>query len=387
MVWAFWTSVFLVAYSYVLYPLLLRLLAFRKRGNHNFFSRDEFPTVSVIIAAYNEQRVIAEKIDSVLSCHYPDGKLEILIGSDASHDDTVPIVKQYAARYPFISCFDFTERRGKPSVVNDLVQAAKGEILVLTDANVIFSLDTLKELVKHFKEPDIGLVDTNMVNRGLKTTGISFQEKAYISREVKIKHREGLIWGAMMGPFGGCYAIRKSDFTPIPPHSLVDDFYINMKILEKGKKAINELKAVVYEDVSDNLSHEFRRKTRIATGNFQNLRRFAHMLWPPWNAKAFTFMSHKVLRWFGPIFIITAVISNLFIMHLHPVYLASLATQVFLMGLVPIIDLIFRRINIYIPAFRLAVHFYSMNLALFAGLFRYLRGVSSGVWKPTPRPG
>jgi len=381
----FWISVFLVVFSYAVYPLILKLLAMGKKTNQVLFNEPELPFISVIIAAFNEEGVIGEKIQSVLNSSYPNDKLEILVGSDASFDQTIPIVHNLSETNQSIRYFDFSERRGKPSVVNDLVSNSKGEILVLTDANVFFSTDTLLQLARNFKNPEIGLVDTNMVNKGLKKEGISYQEKAYISREVKIKHLEGLIWGTMMGPFGGCYAIRREDYSEVPPHSLVDDFYINMKVLEKGKKTVNELHAIVYEDVSNDLKAEFRRKTRIATGNFQNLMRFGHLLWPPWSGVAFSFLSHKVLRWFGPILLIIALLANIPLLHQHWIYQVALAGQLFLMFGIPVIDWLLKKFNIHIAPLRLVLHFYSMNLALLTGMYLYLKGVKSGVWKPTPR--
>ncbi|MGB4204470.1 MAG: glycosyltransferase family 2 protein [Bacteroidales bacterium] len=381
----FWLSVFFVIYSYAIYPFILRLLVIGKKQNNVFYDENELPLVSVIIAAYNEESVIVEKLDSVLQSSYPHDKLEILIGSDASSDKTIPLVQEMSQRFPLIRCFDFSERRGKPSVVNDLVNHSKGEILILTDANVIFSENTIINLIRHFKKQSIGLVDTHMVNRGLKKEGISYQEKAYISREVQIKHMESLIWGTMMGPFGGCYAVRREDYSDVPPHSLVDDFYINMKVLEKGKKAVNELESVVFEDVSNSMRDEFRRKVRISAGNFQNLGRFKHLLWPPWSGTGFAFLSHKVLRWFGPLFLILALVSNIFLAKHSVFYSLTLAGQLLLMFGIPFFDRILKKINIHLSVVRLAVHFYAMNLALLVGLFKYLKGIRTGIWKPTPR--
>ena len=381
----FWLSVFFVIYSYAIYPFILKLLVIGKKQNNDFYDENELPLVSVIIAAYNEESVIVEKLDSVLQSSYPNDKLEILIGSDASSDKTIPLVKEMSQRFPLIRCFDFSERRGKPSVVNDLVSHSKGEILILTDANVIFSTGTIINLIRHFKNQSIGLVDTHMVNRGLKKEGISYQEKAYISREVQIKHMESLIWGTMMGPFGGCYAVRRRDYSDVPPHSLVDDFYINMKVLEKGKKAVNELESVVFEDVSNSMRDEFRRKVRISAGNFQNLGRFRQLLWPPWSGTGFAFLSHKVLRWFGPLFLILALVSNIYLAKHSVFYSFTLAGQLLLMFGIPFFDWILKKINIHLSIVRLAVHFYAMNLALLVGLFKYLKGIRTGVWKPTPR--
>jgi len=379
----FWLSVYLVLHTYLFYPLILEVLSANKIDHTDRFEReDELPHVSVIISAFNEEEVIAEKIDSIFSGDYPMDKLEVLIGSDRSDDRTAQIINEYLPRHANLKFWDFKERRGKQNVVNDLVAESKGSIFILTDANVMFDTSTVFNLVRHFKNPEIGLVDSNMINKGLKVEGISYQEKAYISREVHIKNMEGRLWGAMMGPFGGCYAIRKIDYSRVPPNYLVDDFYINMKVFEKRKKAINDLDARVFEDVSNVLKDEFRRKVRIATGNWQNLRTFAPLLFR--KNIGFCFWSHKVLRWKGPFFILTALILNAILAIYSPFYLLLLAFQIGLL-LLPLLDYILKKVDIHIKPLRLVTHFYAMNLALFIGFFKSWKTIKSGAWDRTPR--
>ena len=379
----FWITVFLVLHTYVLYPLLLRVFSSGRKGNAVFYERnEELPMVSVIISAHNEESCIEEKVKSIYSGTYPSEKFEVLIGSDHSSDKTGDIVRLLMKDFPSLKFFDFKERRGKGSVVNDLVQNLSGTILVLTDANVIFSDDTLFYMVRHFKNNEIGLVDTNMVNRGMKEEGISYQEKAYISREVRIKDYESRLWGAMMGPFGGCYAIRKEDYAQVPANFLVDDFYINMRIFEKGKLAINDVHAIVFENLPDELKVEFHRKVRIGTGDFQNLRKFWRLIFT--SRYGFAFLSHKVARWFGPFFLLTALVANIYLAFGSRFYFWVLLCQL-LVYIIPLTDLILKKVNIYIGPFRLATHFFSMNAALFIGFFRSLGKVRSGVWERTER--
>ena len=379
----FFTSVFLILHSYVLYPLVLRIFSAGWNGNTLMYGKDdEMPFVSIIIAAHNEESCIEEKIRSIYNGSYPGDKFEVLIGSDCSDDRTVDIVKSLMKTYPSIKLSDFQERRGKGNVVNDLVKSAGGRILVLTDANVIFHEDTLFYLVRHFKNPGIGLVDTNMVNRGMKQEGISYQEKAYISREVRIKDMESRLWGAMMGPFGGCYAILKQDYAKVPSNFLVDDFYINMVIFEKGKSAINDIHSVVFEDLPDELKTEFKRKVRIGTGNFQNLGRFWRLIFT--KQYGFAFLSHKVIRWFGPFFMIIALASNIFLAVSDRAWLWVLILHI-VFYLIPPADWILKKLGIYSAPLRLVTHFVSMNAALFIGFFRSMGKVHSGVWERTER--
>jgi cellulose synthase/poly-beta-1,6-N-acetylglucosamine synthase-like glycosyltransferase len=249
---------------------------------------------------------------------------------------------------------------------------------------VIFDEDTLTNIMEPFANPSIGLVDTQMINLGMKREGISFQEKAYISREVRIKHLESQLWGVMMGPFGGCFAIRKQLFEPVPPTFLVDDFFLNMKVLESGYQAVNNPAARVYEDVSNDLSIEFRRKIRIATGNFQNLRRFIGLLSPARPALAFCFLSHKVLRWLGPVFLVAAFVSLAFLSFHSLFYRISLFAYAGLL-LIPAVDYLLKKLNLHFQIFRFITHFLGMNLALIIGMVRYLKGVKTNVWQPTKR--
>lgn len=379
----FWVSILAILHTYLFYPMLLSAFSSGRKSNQEVYAGDEeFPFVSVIISAFNEQEHIEEKIRSIYRGSFPSERFEVLIGSDASSDRTVDIVRELQKEYAGLKLFDFQERRGKGNVVNDLVQACSGSILVLTDANVMFDTDTLYFLIRHFKNPRIGLVDSNMVNMGMKAEGISFQEKAYISREVMIKNMEGKLWGAMMGPFGGCYAIRKEDYQKVPSNYLVDDFYINMKIFEKRKLAINDIRAVVFETVPDSISTEFRRKTRIGTGNFQNLRTFWKLIFTA--RYGFAFLSHKVIRWFGPFFLLAALFTNI-ILALHSTFYLYILIPHLLVYSLPLLDFILKKAGVHLNPLRLATHFFSMNAALFAGFFKSMMKVRSGIWERTSR--
>ena len=380
----FWISVFLIFHSYVLYPLILKILAKNKKENNIVYEKNEdLPFISIIMAAHNEEIVLVEKIRSIFYTLYPFNKFELLIGSDASTDGTNRICKVYSTNYEGFYFYPYKNRQGKPAIINKLAEKAKGEILIITDANVLFQITTIFELVKHFKNDEIGLIDTVMMHTGLNKSGISVQENAYISHEVYTKQREGNIWGTMMGPFGGCYAVRKKDFPAIPTKFLVDDFYVNMKILEKGLKTMNCSTAMVTEDVSNNLSVEFKRKIRIATGNFQNLQRFFPLLFKGRKGLAFSFISHKIIRWLGTFFILIAFISNLLL--INSVFYKILFALQLLIILLAGIDIILKKLNLHIVFLRFITHFIGMNIALFFGFFKFIFGVKSGIWEPTRR--
>lgn len=379
----FLSAFLLIMYTYLIYPGLLGILAKEKNENQQIYQSDKpLPFVSIIISAFNEEKVIGEKLQSIYSGNFSPDKFEVIIGSDASDDRTAQIIKDAQLTYTNLQFFDFKERRGKQNVVNDIVLKAQGEILIFTDANVMFDKDTIFELIKHFKNESIGLVDSNMINTGLKKEGISYQEKAYISREVKIKSREGIIWGAMMGPFGGCYAIRKKLFKPVPSNFLVDDFYINMIIFEQGYKAINNFKSKVYEEIPDNLAIEFKRKIRIGTGNFQNLRRFRKLLLT--HPFGFPFISHKVIRWFGPFLMIIALCMHI-LLAFQSWFFAFLLIPHLGIYTLPVFDFLLKKMNVHVHKIRMATHFFAMNLALLIGFFKSFTHIKSGAWERTQR--
>ena len=369
------------------------MLASGKSENNIVFSKeDSLPTVSVIMSIYNEEHVIDDKIESLLKLNYPKNKIRIFVGSDCSDDSSNVKMEYFNRQNDHLYFVPFEKRRGKPDVVNDLVDIVfkqnfikKDHLLLMTDASVILEEDTLFELVKHFKNEEIVLVDANMVNIGMKSEGISKVENEYITSEVMLKHNEGIALGKMIGPFGGCYLIRSNYFSKIPPKYLVDDFYIAMRAFEKGGIAINELKARCFEAVSHEISEEYRRKSRISAGNFQNLATFQHLLWKM-NTLSFAFFSHKVLRWLGPIFIIFAFLSSGLLAFWGNFYYTILfGLQITFLILVPILDVLLKKMKLNIMPLRKIRYFVLMNLALLEGFIKYLNGIKNNVWQPPKR--
>lgn len=384
----FWICIAALLHSYVFFPWSLEILAKLKAGSDDSTDlSDELyqPRVSVLMSAYNEEVVMADKIKSLFASKYPLDKLEILIGSDASTDGTNRILLAAQKEHPDqLKVKLFPQRQGKPGVINHLATEASGEILLLTDSNVMFDEHTIAQLVKHFKKEEIGLVDGVMINRKTSNRGISIPESYYISREVRIKELEGRLWGSMMGPFGGCFAIRKELYSQIPYNFVVDDFYLVMRVFEQAKKAINERGARAYENVSHSLAEEYRRKVRISAGNFQNLMRFKHLLFKPFSGLSYSFWSHKLIRWMGPFLLLILYFCSWKLRELSPLYLYSLYIQTAFL-LLPALDLLLQRLGSNISLFRYLTHFYVMNLALLVGFFKYAKGIRTNVWQPTKR--
>lgn len=388
MIWIFlfWFSLFCLLQSYLFFPIILEWIAKGKRQNQNIFPKNatDLPTVSILLAVYNEEKVITQKIESTFRTDYPAHKIEFLIGSDASTDATNGIIEKFMGQYPQLKLKIFAGRTGKAGIINQLAAQAKGDVFILTDANVFFTEDTIYQLVKHYQNKEIYLVGGNILNVRFKRDGISLQEKSYLSRENKIKYQEGISWGTMIGAFGGLYSVRSERYAPVPPRFFMDDFYITMNVLEQGGKTINELDAIGYEDVSNKITEEFRRKVRISIGNFQNLMRYAGLLFPFFTGLAFSFLSHKVLRWLGPFFILIMLLSS-GILALHSAFYQIVFVLQILMILVPLADELLKKFDLHVLLLRFISHFYLMNLALLFGFIKYIRGVKTNIWRPTQR--
>lgn len=381
----FWISLLALLYTYGIYPLIVNLLAKNKKLNQNIYHiNDDLPFISFIMAVRNAEYVIHKKIQSIYINEYPIEKIEFLIGSDASDDKTNEIIFSCIKQFPKLRFTEYTERTGKVEIINDLSLKANGDILVFTDVNSIPEKNAIFHLTKHFKNQNIVVVCGNLRNRITRNKGISVQEDLYLKSEIKLKYNEGILWGNLMGAYGAFFAIRKKEFKPVPKNFLVDDFFISLNAILNGKKAILEPQAVIYEKISGKIQDEFKRKIRISTGNFQNLKLFSPILYSKNQLLAFSFFSHKVLRWFGPVFILLTIISTAYLFK-YGIFYQFFAVLLFFSLIIPIIDYFLRKSGIHIILLRFISHYYYMNLGLFIGLLKYIKGVKTNVWEPTNR--
>jgi cellulose synthase/poly-beta-1,6-N-acetylglucosamine synthase-like glycosyltransferase len=380
----FWISALLIMHTYIIYPLLLLILDNIIKKPVTRQKESYTPDISVLMAVHNEELVIRKKIESLFSSDYPSEIMEVLVGSDSSDDSTDIILTELQTVYPQLKVFQFSKRMGKPAVINRLFSTAKGDILILTDANVFPEKDTIRKLVQNFSDKSVGMADTRLINTGIKRDGISLPEMAYISMEMKLKNIEGRLWGTMMGPFGGFYAVRKASYEPLSKNILADDFRICMNVISKGERAISDTEAIVYEDVSNSLIEEYSRKVRISAGNFQNLNHFSYLLLKPFSIWSFCFVSHKILRWLTPFLWLIAVTANILLIKGSFFFSLLIILQVIFL-LLPAFDFLLKKLNIHLVPVRFFTHLFFMNVALFVGFIKYLKGIRSGAWTPTKR--
>ena len=378
----FLISVVFILHTYLFYPVGMMLLFSKRRKKIEEFITDEnLPSVAVLIAAYNEEKVIREKIISVFNTNYPLSKIKVYVGSDASLDRTESIVAELKNKYANLELVKFGGRVGKISIINHLQSLGEEDILIMTDANVIFGKATLFELVKMFKDERVGIVAANIVKESLTNEGIAFQEKKYLSLENRIKACESNAFNLIMGAEGGCYAIRNNLFSKVPLKFIVDDFFITMQVLVRGKYTLFNPLALCIEDVPTGTAGEYQRKVRISSGNFQNLFFFKKLLFTFWKPIGFTFWSHKVLRWLTPFFLFISFICSAILIPYHPAFIFLFALQ--LLGLLfPLIDHLVPFRN---KTFKFISHFYLMNFALLQGFVKFTRGIKSSVWQPVKR--
>lgn len=370
----------LLAHSYVVFPL--RMMSLKPATKPHPPARSA-PTVTILMAAYNEAAVLEAKLNSMINTHYLADAYSIWVGSDASTDQTDAILEQYARQYPQVSYWRFEQRTGKPQIINYLAERSEADVLVLTDADALFYPDTLPNLIRPFQHPDIGGVQANLLTQAKPSEQVAHQEINYNQRELRIKKGEGA-QGAVIGADGTCYAIRKPLYRPVPQGFYVDDFFIFMSILQQGYKTVFAGDAYCLMQVSGNSGIQFQRKVRISKGNFQNLQYFGTLGNPLASFASYAFFSHKVIRWLGPFLMMVMLMANGFLISYHAGFLMLLLLQLgfYTVGL---LDLGFRKLNWYITPLRFVSHFLLMNVALLIGFLAYLTTPADGTWDSTPK--
>ena len=390
MVWVFALSALLLVHTYLLYPLLLILAdAFRQAATNLRFiagggerrGRAEEvlgPVVSLVVAAYNEESCIGEKLSNSLKLDWPSERLEVLVGSDGSTDRTDALVTACTDARVRLSA---APRGGKVAVLNRCIPSAHGDIVVLTDANTMLDGRALKKLLRHFRDPKVGAVCGRL--RLYNKLRREYEESAYWAYESLIKFYEGK-HGAVLGANGGIYAIRKSLFTPLPPDTIVDDFVIPMRILQAGYRVLYDPEAVAFEETTEDYAKEAGRRARIAAGNFQSLRMLGGMLLPTRGFVSFAFWSHKLLRWVAPFLMAAAAVSNLMLLGHHWAWFTLLA-QIGFYGLALAGAQGVRRKGALERASSVAYYFTSMNFALAVGFWRFVRNSQAAAWNRTAR--
>lgn len=364
---AYWVLFFLLALCYGIFPVTLPFVSelFKRRRRH-IDEHFELPNVSLLISAFNEEGVIERKIQNILEIDYPKEKLEVLIGDDGSADRTAEIVARYADKG--ITLVKAPKNAGKAAMLNRLQKIAKGDILVFCDANTMFFPNVVRKLVEPFKDKKIGCTCGHLILSDKSGTMLGQGESSYWDLESEIKKFEGIL-DRLIGGNGALYAIRRELYTELPvKKSVMDDFFITTKILQKGYFCTFVASAIGTEQTSKEGSGEFRRKVRIGRANFNYLLSYLPLLNPFRPLLAYLFFSHKILRWFSPHIIILLFVLNALLLPLGLFYQVSF-------GLLVLAFLIC--VTKAVPS---AYYFMSMNFALLKGFFLSFSREKSGGW-------
>ncbi|MEJ8842529.1 glycosyltransferase [Lacibacter sp. H375] len=381
--WAvlFYCCAGVILYSYVGYPFLLYFFSFGRKGRYGFSQGDE-PAVSIIIAAYNEEKVIGLKLQNTLALDYPSSKFQVIVAAYGSTDATSTI----AASFERVLVLHEDERRGKAAAINKAIRQAAHPIVVLTDANTVLSTQTLKQLIAPFADEQTGAVagEKNVISAdGAAVSG----EGLYWQYESWLKKQETKFY-TVVGAAGELFALRKELFVPVPEQTITDDFFISINVNFQHKKVQYAANAVSTETASASLTDEWKRKVRIAAGGIQSLSFLSKALNPfLYPLLAFQFFSHRVLRW---VFCAPAF----FFLFLSNVMLAlNNAGEVFEWLLVlQVLFYIFAFIGWQLARssrsfflFNIPFYIVFMHAAMLAGIVRYANGQQSVLWEKAER--
>jgi cellulose synthase/poly-beta-1,6-N-acetylglucosamine synthase-like glycosyltransferase len=372
----FWMCVFLVAYPYLIYPLLVKVIA-RLRPRPVRKAAWE-PKVTVLIPAYNEASCIRATVQNKLDQSYPQNRLQIIVVSDGSDDGTDEIVREFSPQG--VRLLRREGREGKAAALNEAIRHAEGEIVVFSDANSLFDTDTIRSLVENFADPEVGYVTGSL---RFSTDGTSLSGDgggAYIRYENALRSAETRL-GSIIGVNGGVDAIRRVLYVDIP-RQLITDFVLPLSVIAAGHRVVFDSGATSVEEANSETNSEFRMRVRVALRALQGLVYMKRLLNPfAYPLVSFCLISHKLLRYIAFLFLLVALACNFVLAMSSPFYqlLLSLHIAGYLLALVGLS----RGIPPWLRRLTLVPSYLLMTYAAFAmATFKFFRGDSMAVWRP-----
>jgi cellulose synthase/poly-beta-1,6-N-acetylglucosamine synthase-like glycosyltransferase len=370
----FWTMFGIVAYVYAGYPLLLGLLDALGR-RRPVRTGEGWPKATLVISAYNEEDVIAAKLDNSLALDYPIGHLQILVVSDACDDRTDEIVASYVGRG--VELLRMPERGGKTLGLNAAMRQATGDVVVFSDANAMYEREALRKLVRNFADPEIGAVVGESGYRAPEYES-ERSEGAYWKYETLIKRLESRL-GSVVGGDGAIYAIRRALFVPMPADAL-SDFVNPLQIVRGGYRVVYEPEARCWESAAEDFAKEFRRKVRIVNRAWRALMTMPGLMNPLRHGGfAIELLSHKLLRWLVPGFLVVLFLANVVLATDSAYYRATLASQC-LFYLLAALGWLLRRRPWLPRVIAIPYYFCLVNVASAVGIFDAHRGKTYTTW-------
>jgi cellulose synthase/poly-beta-1,6-N-acetylglucosamine synthase-like glycosyltransferase len=372
----FWICAGSIAYAYLGYPVLAWVVS---RLRPRPVRREPIePRVSMVIAAYNEERVIRRKIENTLALDYPKDLLEVVIVADGSTDRTVDIARSFAAQD--IVVLHEPGRKGKTAALNRAAVVCTAEILFFSDANTEYRPDVIRNLVRNFADPAVGGVSGRKIILEHAERVATRGETGYWGYESFLKTCESRM-GSIVTADGEVFAMRAALFDPMPPEIVHDDMYLTLRLVQDGHRVVYDTDAVSGEHASKNLWDEFHLKVRYASAGFQLVARFPALTLFPTRLFAVQFFSHKVLRWTAPLFLLGALAASG--LASGGLYAVAWWAQLAFYGaaaLGAVLPAGRRPRLLYFP-----LYFAMGNLAALAGIWRWLRGGQTTRWRRAER--
>jgi cellulose synthase/poly-beta-1,6-N-acetylglucosamine synthase-like glycosyltransferase len=384
----FWLSLFVIFYTYIGYGIvlffLIQLKRIKKVKQKEVANAEFLPSLTLIIAAYNEENIIEEKIKNTLALNYPADKITYLFITDGSSDNTPGEI----AKYPQIRLMHSPERKGKINAIHRAMKEVSTDVVVFTDANTFLNNNALIHIARHYKDEKVGAVSGEKRVQVSEVSDATAGEGFYWKYESQLKKWDSELY-SVVGAAGELFSIRTSLYQPVPPDTVLDDFMISLLIAKKGYRIVYEPDAFALETASANTSEELKRKIRIAAGGIQSIFRLKALMNPfKYPVLSFQYVSHRVLRWtITPFFMILAFILNFFMLFTtenEMVYLFLLAGQILLYGSA-LLGWLFEKKEIKVKALFVPFYFCLMNYAVLAGIVRYFAGKQSAAWEKAKR--
>ncbi len=388
----FWLLLFIVFYSYVGYGILLGLLIKIK----NRFStlkntppQYHEPEVTFIVAAYNEEAWIEDKIRNSIALDYPKEKIYFFFVTDGSNDATADRIINFKNPEGYhIELFHQPERRGKIAAVERIIPFVKTPIVVFTDANTDINPEAIKKIVRHYADPKVGAVaGEKRVEMSGEASGAG--EGIYWKYESTLKKWDSHLYSAV-GAAGELFSIRTALYQPVETDTLIEDFVMTMRIAQRGYKIVYESEAYAVEGHSANVKEELKRKIRISAGGLQAVWRLRALLNPfKYGVFSFQYISHRVLRWtLAPLALPLIFILN-WLLILRGGIWTNLYTFIFwaqvVFYLTAVLGWIFEQFKVKVKAFYVPYYFCMMNYSVYRGFGRLVTGRQSVVWEKSKR--
>ncbi|WP_448103860.1 glycosyltransferase family 2 protein [Pedobacter panaciterrae] len=387
MIIAFWVSLFIILYTFIGYGFVLFLLIKIKRLFYTPASFDanlEFPSVTILVAAYNEEDIVDAKVENTLRLDYPQEKKQIIFVTDGSTDSTTEKLN----RFNDVLVLHEDSRAGKMAAIKRAMPFVEGEILIFTDANTFLNDEAIKELVKHYRNHKVGAVaGEKRIFVDQTADASSAGEGFYWKYESLLKKWDYELY-SNVGAAGELFSIRTRLYENVESDTIIDDHMIAMRIAEKRYIIAYEPKAYAMETASSNTAEELKRKIRIAAGGIQSIFRLKKAA-NPFNNPVFTFqyISHRVLRWTITPFLLIAlfVVNGLIVYHYDSLFYKTIFILQILFYTLSILGYIFESKNIRIKALFVPYYFCLMNYAVIAGIIRYFKKSQSAAWEKSKR--